>query len=682
MENNTQNELEVLQRETVQTPQLLPDFRKLTEFYDSDYFKENLIYDGDDLGLTYGVEGIRLKFWAPVATSVNLLLYQNAEDKEPLFVYPMEKDMKGTYSLSIPALADGLYYLLEVDHQGEKSYTPGPYVTSVSINGEKGCILDLRTTDPEGFRYHDAPKLENPVDAVVYEVHVRDMTIHRDSGVAAKGKYLGFVEEGTKNEKGHATGIDHLKELGVTHVQLLPIFDYNCLDESKEDGQYNWGYDPLNYNVPEGSYSSDARNPKARITELKSLIMGLHKNGMGVIIDVVYNHTSDSLLSNFHKSVPLYYHRSVEGSFTDASACGNETASERSMMKKFMIDSLLHWVKEYKIDGFRFDLMGIHDIETMLEIETALRKVKPDIILYGEGWTGGDSPLAEEKRLVKRNIGMAPGIGAFNDDFRDGVKGHVFFNHRGGFVSGGGLEESVKFGITGAVRHKDLDYGDILYTDFPWAQNPGQSINYVSAHDNLTLYDKLADVNKGKSAETIRDMAKLANAMVLTSQGVPFIHAGAEFLRTKFGDHNSYRSPDSINALHWDMKSRNIDVVNYYKGLIALRKTYKAFRMRTQEEIEENILFYRKERKAPLKLKASNVISYILKDPVEKITFLVAFNGSGQDQEITLPRASWDVLVDKFQAGTECLWRTEQKKVSLKPHSALVMRTDDILPIF
>ena len=681
MENNTQNELEVLQRETVQTPQLLPDFRKLTEFYDSDYFKENLIYDGDDLGLTYGVEGIRLKFWAPVATSVNLLLYQNAEDKEPLFVYPMEKDVKGTYSLSIPALADGLYYLLEVDHQGEKTYTPGPYVTSVSINGEKGCILDLRTTDPEGFRYHDAPKLENPVDAVVYEVHVRDMTIHHDSGVAAKGKYLGFVEEGTKNEKGHATGIDHLKELGVTHVQLLPIFDYNCLDESKEDGQYNWGYDPLNYNVPEGSYSSDAKNPKARITELKSLIMGLHKNGMGVIMDVVYNHTSDSLLSNFHKSVPLYYHRSVEGSFTDASACGNETASERPMMKKFMIDSLLHWVKEYKIDGFRFDLMGIHDIETMLEIETALRKVKPDIILYGEGWTGGDSPLAEEKRLVKRNIGMAPGIGAFNDDFRDGVKGHVFFNHRGGFVSGGGLEESVKFGITGAVRHKDLDYGDILYTDFPWAQNPGQSINYVSAHDNLTLYDKLADVNKGKSAETIRDMAKLANAMVLTSQGVPFIHAGAEFLRTKFGDHNSYRSPDSINALHWDMKSRNIDVVNYYKGLIALRKTYKAFRMRTQEEIEENILFYRKERKAPLKLKASNVISYILKDPVEKITFLVAFNGSGQDQEITLPRASWDVLVDKFQAGTECLWRTEQEKVSLKPHSALVMRTDGLLPL-
>lgn len=681
MENNTQNELEVLQRETVQIPQLLPDFTKLTEFYDSDYFKENLIYDGDDLGLTYGVEGIRLKFWAPVASSVNLLLYQNAQDKEPLFVYPMEKDVKGTYSLSIPALADGLYYLLEVDHQGEKSYTPGPYVTSVSINGEKGCILDLRTTDPEGFRYHDAPKLENPVDAVVYEVHVRDMTIHHDSGVAAKGKYLGFVEEGTKNEKGHATGIDHLKELGVTHVQLLPIFDYNCLDESKDDGQYNWGYDPLNYNVPEGSYSSDAKNPKARITELKSLIMGLHKNGMGVIMDVVYNHTSDSLLSNFHKSVPLYYHRSVEGSFTDASACGNETASERPMMKKFMIDSLLHWVKEYKIDGFRFDLMGIHDIETMLEIETALRKVKPDIILYGEGWTGGDSPLAEEKRLVKRNIGMAPGIGAFNDDFRDGVKGHVFFNHRGGFVSGFGLEESVKFGITGAVRHKDLDYGDILYTDFPWAQNPGQSINYVSAHDNLTLYDKLADVNKGKSAETIRDMAKLANAMVLTSQGVPFIHAGAEFLRTKFGDHNSYRSPDSINALHWDMKSRNIDVVNYYKGLIALRKTYKAFRMRTQEEIEENILFYRKERKAPLKLKASNVISYILKDPVEKITFLVAFNGSDRDQEITLPRASWDVLVDKFQAGTECLWRTEQKKVSLKPHSALVMKTDGLLPL-
>lgn len=681
MENNTQNELDVLQREQTRIPQLLPDFAKLTEFYDSDYFRKNLVYHGDDLGLTYSAEGIRLKFWAPVATEVNLLLYQNAQDETPLFIYPMEKDVQGTYSLSIPALTDGFFYLLEVMHQGETTYTPGPYVTSVSINGEKGCILDLRKTDPEGFRYHDAPRLSSPVDAVVYEVHVRDMTIHHDSGAQAKGKYLGFVEEGTRNEKGHATGLDHLKELGVTHVQLLPIFDYNCLDESRDEGQYNWGYDPLNYNVPEGSYSSDPADPVARIRELKSLIMGLHKNGMGVIMDVVYNHTSDSLLSNFHKSVPLYYHRSTEGSFTDASACGNETASERPMMRKFIIDSLLHWVKEYKIDGFRFDLMGIHDIETMKEIEKALREVKSDIILYGEGWTGGESPLAEDKRLVKKNIRETRGIGAFNDDFRDGVKGHVFFNHRGGFVSGCGQEESVKFGITGAVKHKDVNYDDIMYTDFPWAENPAQSINYVSAHDNLTLYDKLVDVNKGKSQETIRDMAKLANTIVLTSQGVPFIHAGAEFLRTKFGDHNSYRSPDSINALHWELKSRNIDMVNYYKGLLALRKKYSAFRMRTQKEIQENILFYTRYRKAPLKLKAPNVVSYILKDPKERKTFLLAFNGGDKDQEITLPSASWDVLVDKFQAGTECLWRTQQKKVSLKAHSALVMVTEGLLPL-
>jgi len=684
MENKTQIEMELLKQKEVQIPQipqLLPDFKKITEFYDSTYFMENLVYDGDDLGLTYSVEGIKLRFWAPVASQVNLLLYQNAEDENPLFVYPMKKDVKGTFLINIPSLADGLYYLLEVDHEGQKVTTPGPYVSSVSINGEKGCILDLRTTDPEGFRYYEAPTLENPVDAVVYEVHVRDMTIHADSGVAAKGKYLGFVEEGTKNDKGHATGIDHLKELGVTHVQLLPIFDYNCLDESTENELYNWGYDPHNFNAPEGSYSSDPRNPKARITELKQLIMGLHKNGMGVIMDVVYNHTTDNLLSNFHKSAPLYYHRSVDGVFTDASACGNETASERPMMRKFMMDSLIHWVKEYKIDGFRFDLMGIHDTETMKEIEKTLRKIKPDIILYGEGWAGGPSPLAEEKRLVKSNISETPGIGAFNDDFRDGVKGHVFFNARGGFVSGNGLEESVKFGIAGAVKHKDINYEDIMYATSPWAENPGQSINYVSAHDNLTLHDKLVEVNKESTPETIKDMAKLANAIVLTSQGVPFIHAGAEFLRTKFGDHNSYRSPDSINALHWEMKSKNIDMVNYYKGLISLRKKYKAFRMRTQKEIEENISFYTRDKKAPLALENANVVSYILKDPLENKTFLVAFNGGDRNQEITIPEASWDVLVDKFQAGTNSLWSTAQKKVTLKAHSSLVMITEGILPL-
>lgn len=652
-------------------PKILPNFEGLTDFYDSTFFQEHLTYDGRDLFIHYEEDHIHVRLWAPMATQVLFQLYTRAEDAAPFLTYEMESAEKGTYLLKLPLMASGHYYLFEVHHENAITYTPGPYASAVGINGEKGFLLNLKTTDPEGFRHYHTPRLENPVDAVIYEVHVRDLTIHEESGAKAKGKYLGFVEEGTRNRKGHSTGIDHLKELGITHVQLLPIFDFNALDETAEDGSYNWGYDPLNYNAPEGSYATDPRKPEKRIEELKSLIMGLHKNGLGVIMDVVYNHTYDGLTSNFHKTVPLYFHRSADGQFTDASACGNETASERFMMRKFMIDSLLFWVEEYRIDGFRFDLMGIHDTETMREIEKALRAAKPDILLYGEGWTGGNSPLHEDLRLVKRNISQVPGIGTFNDDIRDGIKGHVFFNEKGGFVSGRGQRESVKFGIVGATRHPHVNYRKILYTDFPWAQNPGQSINYVSAHDNLTLFDKLDAANQGKSKETLKDMAKLANTIVLTSQGVPFLHAGVEFLRTKCGDHNSYRSGDRINALNWAQKSRNIDVVQYYKGLIALRKEYPAFRLRTEEEIQKHLSFYGPEDR--------NFIAYTLKDPQEFYTLLVAFNGGEKAFTLPLPSAKWDVLLDKDDAGILPLWSTKEATVTLKPYSAMILMTRDKL---
>jgi pullulanase len=339
------------------------------------------------------------------------------------------------------------------------------------------------------------------------------------------------------------------------------------------------------------------------------------------------------------------------------------------MMRKFIIDSLVFWVEEYKIDGFRFDLMGIHDIVTMKEVESVLRKVKPDILLYGEGWTGGNSPLSEDLRLVKRNISQVPGIGVFNDDIRDGIKGHVFFNDKGGFVSGKGQRESVKFGIVGATNHPQVNYRKILYTDFPWAQNPGQSINYVSAHDNLTLYDKLEAANKDASREALKEMAKLANTIVLTSQGVPFLHAGVEFLRTKCGDHNSYRSSDSVNALNWSQKSRNIDVVQYYKGLIALRKEYPVFRLRTQEDIEKYLSFYGPEDR--------NIISYTLKDPNGFYTLLLAFNGGDRSFKLRIPTANWDVLLDKDEAGILPLWSTREPFINIKPYSAMILMTRD-----
>lgn len=652
-------------------PKILPNFEGLTDFYDSDFFKEHLLYEGTDLGVTFTEDHIQVKLWAPMASRVYFLLYKKATDAQDVARLPMERMAEGIFQLILPLSATHHFYLFELHHDHEVTYTPGPYANAVGVNGEKGYLLDLKETDPEGFRSYEAPQLEDPVDAIIYEVHVRDLTIHEDSGVTHKGTYLGFVEEGTKNKKGHSTGIDHIKELGVTHVQLLPIFDYDVLDETKPHDSYNWGYDPMHYNAPEGSYATDPTLPAKRIEELKKLIMGVHKKGMGVIMDVVYNHTYDGYGSSFHKSIPLYYHRSVQGRLTNASGCGNETASERAMMRKFIIDSLSFWVKEYRIDGFRFDLMGIHDVDTMREVELALRKLNPGIILYGEGWAGGDSPLHEDLRMVKRNINAVPGIGAFNDDFRDAVKGHVFFTERGGFVSGQDERDSVKFGIVGATRHDGIHYGQILYTDFPWAVKPSQSINYVSAHDNLTLYDKLKQSNRGASKEVLKSMAKLANTLVLTSQGVPFLHAGVEFLRTKQGDHNSYRSSDSINALDWHRKSRNIDVVNYYKGVIALRKEYDAFRLRTKEDIEKYLTFYDGERE--------NRIVYTLKDPKGFYTLLVAFNGGSKDQSLPLPKATWDVLLDKNNAGILPLWRTTQDTITLKAHSALILMTRDQL---
>ncbi len=643
----------------------------LTAYYDSVDFNENMIYAGDDLGVTYLDYEIQFKLWAPIAEYVTLLLYKGPYNETPVFAFEMTKKDQGVFEYSLPLLYDGLYYVFELKNGPHFFDTPGPEAKAVGINGEKGYLCNLKTTDPKGFRKVNGPALHNPVDAVIYEAHVRDFTMHHDSGSAEKGSFLGFFEEGTKNNDQLSTGLDHLKELGITHVQLLPIYDYNCLDEAApKEEQYNWGYDPLNYNAVEGSYSSNPKKPTARIKELKSLILSLHRSGIGVIMDVVYNHTSDQIDSNFHKSAPYYFHRTDHGVLSDASGCGNETATERPMMRKFMINSLLHWVREYKIDGFRFDLMGIHDIKTMEEIATALRKEKKDIILYGEGWSAGDSPLHEDLRLVKRNLNMTPSIGGFNDDFRDAIKGHVFYDEAGGFVQGEGFKESIKFGIVGAVYHKDIHYGDINYTDFPWAVEPSQSINYASAHDNLTLYDKLKVSSSNQEDEgKIKQMAKLSSALVLTSQGVPFLHAGVEFLRTKFGDANSYRSPDSINAINWKLKSSNYDVFTYHKGLIELRKTYKHFRLGTQQAIANHLQFYKGENAHD-----HNLVAYTLTSPEEERSesFFVAFNGNPNDRVLNLEEGTWQILVNQEKAGITSLGEVSGHMM-IPAQSALVL---------
>lgn len=656
------------------------DPQGLAALYDTTDFQQNFTYTGNDLGLTFAPDRMRLRLWAPMAQGVTLRLYGTDHDAHPLAELPLDKSLQGTWTIDLPLSEEGRFYTFLV-HYGEVSIeTPGPYAKAVGMNGIKAQLLDLTGTDPEGFRTHEAPKLSHAVDAVVYEVHVRDFSIHKNSGILHKGKYLGFTEKDTVNEEGLATGLAHLQELGVTHVQLLPIFDFNALDESRDDGEYNWGYDPLNYNAPEGSYATNPSDPATRIRELKELIQALHEAGIGVIMDVVYNHTFSGWDTPLNHTAPLYFHRTLEGKFTDASACGNETASERPMMRKFILDSLLHYVREYRMDGFRFDLMGIHDTETLRQAEALLRKENPQILLYGEGWTGGESPLAEEKRLIKKNIGQVPGIGVFSDDFRDAVKGHVFYAEKGGFISGEGFADSLTFGVAGAVPHPDTPVKAILYADAPWAVSPGQSVNYVSAHDNLTLYDKLKACHPTATEENLKDRCKLAEAIVLTSQGMPFLHAGTEFLRTKFGDENSYRSPDRINALNWAEKTRHRDVFTYLQGLIALRKAHGAFRLKTAEEIQKHLVFLQPEKTGLLHLKGKKVLAYYLRDPQKEGTYFVAYNGSSKVKTLPLAPGPWSVLCDKNQASAHPFRKLHADEVLLRPLECLVLYSATPLP--
>ena len=382
--------------------------------------------------------------------------------------------------------------------------------------------------------------------------------------------------------------------MGVTHVHLLPTYDHYSIDETKLDSlQFNWGYDPQNYNVPEGSFSKDPFQAQVRIKEFKQMVKAFHDAGIGVILDVVYNHTGITEGSNFNLESPGYYYRHWDdGSYADASACGNETASERAMVRKFILESVTHWVEEYHLDGFRFDLMGIHDIETMNLVAKELESVDPNVFVYGEGWTAGDSPLPIDNRALKKNMSQMPGVAAFGDDLRDGLKGSVFEDDATGFVSGAeNTEESVKFGVVGCIEHPQLDYGKVNYSDAPWAAEPWQSIAYVSCHDNHTIYDKLLVSRRDASEADRIKMNKLANAVVMTAQGTAFIHAGAEMLRTKNEEHNSFKSPDTINRIDWNWKVKNKEVVEYYKNLIAMRKTHPGLRMPTSEEVREKLEF-------------------------------------------------------------------------------------------
>ena len=590
-------------------------------------------YTGNDLGLTYSKAASSFRIWAPTATRVQLSLYKQSLGGDKSTNIQLKRSVQGTWTTTLSGDRAGTFYTFSVEHNGQwLSEVPDPYAKAVGTNGKRAMIVDLAKTNPGGWARDKSPVLKSPTDAVIYELHVRDASIDVSSGIINKGKFAGLTETGTKNTSGLPTGLDHFVQLGVTHIHLLPFFDYNSNDETEiKKPQYNWGYDPLNYNTPEGSYASNTADGAVRIKEMKQLVQAFHKKGLAVVMDVVYNHTGLTAQSNFNQLVPDYYYRKTkEGKYSDATACGNETASEKAMMRKFIIESVLYWVKEYHIDGFRFDLMGVHDIETMNLVAAALKKIKPGILIYGEGWTAGASTLPESKRALKKYAAQLNNIAVFSDDLRDGIKGSVFEAAERGFATGDTSKaESIRFGIVAATQHPQVNYKKVNYSKAPYANSPGSVISYAECHDNNTLWDKLAISTPGASNAERINMHKLALSIVLTSQGISFLHAGTEFLRSKKGIENSYNKPDSINAIDWNLKTTNNDVFNYVRQLISMRKEHPAFRMQTTKQIQRNLSFL----PSPPGIIGYRINGSALNDKWKDIQ--VWFNGNATEQ--TLP---------------------------------------------
>ena len=640
--------------------------------FDSADFAKKYHYDGHDLGAMYSPQSTTFRIWAPTARQVEIMLFRTGHKKETPRTLAMKQDVKGTWALNVAGDLRNHYYRYRLLHPGQKKYVEAidPYAVATGANGERAMVVDLRETDPRGWGADTKPPFEHPTDAVIYEVHVRDFTIHASAGSKQPGKYIGLSAKGTRGPQGNKTGMDHVCDLGVTHVHLLPIADFASIDETKKSGQYNWGYDPKNYNVPEGWYATDPYDGRVRVREFKQMVQELHKAGLRVVLDVVYNHTYHSTDSHFQHVVPDYYYRqNAEGGFSNGSACGNEVASDRSMVRKLMIDSLVHWVTEYHVDGFRFDLMGLHDLETMKQIRKAMDKIDPSILLYGEGWTGGDSPLPYEQRAMKTNVGQLPRIAAFNDTIRDAIKGHVAEHHSGGFVQGApGMEERLKIGITASIQHKQIAYPKGDAWGGPWAKEPHHCVSYASCHDNHTLWDKILITSPGlKDADRI-NMYKLAAAIVMTSQGICFIHAGEELVRTKKGHENSYNLPDRINAIDWRRKNKYAEVNAYYRGLIALRKAHPALRMKSAADIRRNLAF--------LSMPSAGMVGYCIAgnevgDSAEWL--VVIFNATAEPQQVILPETGWNVLADGKKAGTKSLRKIKGDIGEVAPRSALVL---------
>lgn len=598
---------------------------------------------------------------SPDVKKVDVVISDNDSDTAQQLVKSMKRVGAGKWKLTVKNDLKGKYYVFSVYNQAQPDHTPGVFAKAVGVNGKRGAIVDLKDTDPDGWADDVRPELKNPCDLIIYEMHHRDFSMDMSSGIKNKGKFLALTEP---------AAISHLRRLGVNAVHILPSFDFASIDESKPDVvQYNWGYDPLNYNVPEGSYSTNAADPKTRIREFKQMVQALHKAGIRVILDVVYNHTFDINGSNFQKTYPDYFFRkNAEGKYSDGSGCGNETASDKELMREFMKESVAYWVNEYHIDGFRFDLMGVHDIETMNEIHDVVAKIDPTIYIYGEGWSAGSCAYPQDKLAIKANARQLNGIGAFSDEMRDALRGPFSDDTKGGFFAGvPGQEESIKFGIAGAISHPQIDMTKVNYSKVPWTNEPSQMVAYVSCHDDMCLTDRLRSSIPYIGDDELIRLDLLAQTAVLTSQGVPFILSGEEMLRDKKGVHNSYRSPDSINRLDWNNLKRYPQVFDYYAGLISLRKQHPAFRMGSADEVRKNLCFL----EAP-----EGVVAYQLKNNAGGDSWkniIVVLNSQKTPQTVDVPENTYTMVVANGKVDANGIGLLSGKTLTVAPQSALIV---------
>ena len=622
--------------------------------------------------MEYSEEETHFMLWSPAADEVRVMLYDTAEGGHAYKTVPMTLQRDGTWTVSVSNNLLGKYYTFNVKINDKwLGDTPGIFARAVGVNGNRAAIIDMNATNPKGWETDKRPLLKSPADIILYEMHHRDFSVDSTSGIRSKGKYLALTEQGTKNSDGLSSGLDHLKELGVTHVHLLPSFDFASIDESQlSKNKYNWGYDPKNYNVPEGSYSTDPYHPTVRIKEFKEMVYALHKAGIRVVMDVVYNHTFNVAESNFEKTVPGYFYRHKnDTALANGSGCGNETASERPMMRKFMVQSVLYWIKEYHIDGFRFDLMGIHDVETMNEIRKAVDAIDPSIYIYGEGWAAQSPQYAAERLAMKANIYKMPGIAAFSDELRDALRGPFNDNHKGGFLSGvSGNENSIKFGLVGGISHPQVHNDSVNYSKKAWALQPTQMISYVSCHDDMCLVDRLNSCVSGINPKLLERLDKLAQTVVFMSQGVPFIYAGEEVMRDKKGIHNSFDSPDNVNAIDWRKKKLNLEVFNYYKELIALRKSHPAFRMGDADMIRRHLVF--------LPVEGRNLVAFRIKNKANGdrwANIIVAFNGRPSPAKIKVPAWKYTIICNDGKISLLGLGTMQGPEVTVAPYSALII---------